>query len=100
MKAQYSKHNETQMRLVNTRDKGPSDWQLLSGLSLADIGLLVVGFAGLEALTTGPQTLFYSVGGMLCLIGMMLIWIAMPKIGAAAQEPAKWSKGKPLRRLP
>jgi hypothetical protein len=33
------------MRSGNTGDKGPSDWQLLSGLSLADMGLLAVGFA-------------------------------------------------------
>lgn len=73
------------MRLANTGDKRPSVWRLLSGLSLADIGLLVIGFAGLDALTAGTQTFFYSVGGMLCLVGLMLIWIGTPKLAAAAQ---------------
>jgi len=96
MKAQYSKQNGTQIRLANTGDKGPSDWQLLSGLSLADIGLLVVGFAGWDALTAGTQTLLYSVGGMLCLVGLVLIWIGTSNLAHAAQGPAKWSKSNCL----
>jgi hypothetical protein len=91
MKAQCSKHDETQMRLADTADKGHSDWQLLSGLSLADIGLLVVGFAGWEAETVGAQTLLYSVGGMLCLVGLMLIWIGTSNVTDAVRGPAKWS---------
>jgi hypothetical protein len=74
MKVQCSKHNEIPLQPVDTGYKGPLDWQLLSGLSLADIGLLVVGFAGLDAATAGAQTLLYSVGGMLCLVGLVIIW--------------------------
>ena len=76
------------MRPVGTGDKGPLDWQLLSGLSLADIGLLVVGFAGLDAATAGAQTLLYSVGGTLCLVGLMLIWIGTSNLSAAAPKVA------------
>jgi hypothetical protein len=85
MKARCSRHNETQLRPVDTGDKGPLDWQLLSGLSLADIGLLVVGFAGLDAATAGAQTLLYSVGGTLCLVGLVLIWIGTSNLSAAAR---------------
>jgi hypothetical protein len=85
MKARCSGHNETKMRPVDTGDKGPLDWQLLSGLSLADIGLLVVGFAGLGAATAGAQTLLYSVGGTLCLVGLVLIWIGSSNPSAAAR---------------
>jgi hypothetical protein len=85
MKAQCSRHNETQRRPVDTGDRGPVDWQLLSGLSLADIGLLVVGFAGLDAATAGAQTLLYSVGGTLCLVGLVLIWIGTSNLSAAAR---------------
>jgi hypothetical protein len=73
------------MRPVDTGDKGPLDWQLLSGLSLADIGLLVVGFAGLDAATAGAQTLLNSVGGTLCLVGLVLIWIGTSNLSAAAR---------------
>jgi hypothetical protein len=85
MKARCSRHNETQLRPVDTGEKGPLDWQLLSGLSLADIGLLVVGFAGLDAATAGAQTLLYSVGGTLCLVGLVLIWIGTSNLSAAAR---------------
>jgi uncharacterized membrane protein YtjA (UPF0391 family) len=86
MKAQCSRHNETQLRPGNTRDKGPSDWQLLSGLSLADMGLLVVGFAGLAAATAGAQTLLYAVGVMLCLVGLVLIWIGTSNLSDAQRK--------------
>jgi hypothetical protein len=84
MKARCSRHNETQLGPVDTGDKGPLDWQLLSGLSLADIGLLVVGFAGLDAATAGAQSLLYSVGGTLCLVGLVLIWMGTSNLSAAA----------------
>jgi hypothetical protein len=85
MKARCSRHNETQLRPVDTGDQGPLDWQLLSGLSLADIGLLVVGFAGLDTATAGAQTLLYSVGGTLCLVGLVLICIGTSNLSAAAR---------------
>jgi hypothetical protein len=87
------------MQPADTGDKGPSDWQLLSGLSLADIGFLVVGFAGWYALTVEAQTLLYSVGGMLCSVGTVLIWIGTSNSADAGQGPAKWAKAIARARL-
>src|SRR5271154_5511555 len=74
MKAQHCKKNEGPGGLAMTDQRAPS-WPLPSGLLMADSGLLMIAFAGWEALRASPQTLLYSCGATLCFAGLTLIWI-------------------------
>ena len=48
---------------------------------MADSGILLIAFAGWEALTASPQTLLYSCGATLCFAGLALIWIGTTNLG-------------------
>jgi hypothetical protein len=81
MKAQYSKQTDVPGRL-STIDKRGSSWPLPFGLLTADSGLLLIAFAGWEALRASSQTLLYSCGVILCFAGLVLVWVGTTKAGA------------------
>jgi uncharacterized protein involved in response to NO len=62
-------------------DQRVPSWPLPSGLLMADSGLLMIAFAGWEALRASPQTLLYSCGATLCFAGLALIWIGTTNLG-------------------
>jgi len=53
---------------------------------MSDLGLLLIAFAGWDALRARAQTLFYSGGGALCFLALVLIWIGTQKLADAAHE--------------
>ena len=93
MKAQLYKNSEIHCRPAIARPgAAASSWPLLPGLLLSDIGLLLIAFAGLDALSARAHTLFYSSGAILCLVGLVLIWIGTIELARTAYEPAKGSR--------
>src|SRR5271154_7511492 len=86
MKAQHCKKNEGPGGLAMTDQRAPS-WPLPSGLLMADSGLLMIAFAGWEALRASPQTLLYSCGATLCFAGLVLIWIGTTKLASSSPGP-------------
>jgi hypothetical protein len=92
MKAQCSRNKDAEDRLANLTNKGAPSWPLLPGILLANFGLLLIGLAGWYALSTGTQSFLYSGGGILCVAGLVLIWIGTIKLADAAHEPAVRSK--------
>jgi hypothetical protein len=84
MKAQCSKKSDTPGYL--STDKSDSSWPLPSGLLLADSGLMLIAFAGWEALQASSQTLLYSSGAILCFAGLVLIWIGTSKLPGCREE--------------
>src|ERR1700719_2353615 len=96
MKAQLSKNGDIHGRPVNTKPGPASSWPLLPGLLLSDLGLLLIAFAGINALSARSHTLFYSSGAILCLIGLVLIWIGTIEL-ARTYEPTERSSGMFLR---
>lgn len=97
MKAQLYKNREIHYRPAIARPGAASSWPLLSGLLLSDIGLLLIAFAGLDALSARAHTLFYSSGATLCLVGLVLIWIGTIELARTAHEPAKRTRKLSLR---
>jgi hypothetical protein len=75
MKAQCSKQTDVPGRL-STIDKRGSSWPLPFGLLMADSGLLLIAFAGWEALRASSQTLLYTCGVILCFAGG-LFWFGL-----------------------
>jgi hypothetical protein len=61
-----ARNNETPVRLAKIIDKSISRWPLLAGVLLADFGLLLIAFAGLDARKARVQYLLYLGGGILC----------------------------------
>lgn len=85
MKAQCSKQTDVPGRL-STIDKRGSSWPLPLGLLTADSGLLLIAFAGWEALRASSQTLLYSCGVILCFAGLVLVWVGTTKLARCSQE--------------
>ncbi len=96
MKPQHPKNKNSPARLYKVTNKGVLNWPLLPGILLADFGLFLIGLAGWDALRARTQILVYSVGAMLCFVGLALIWIGTAKLADAAQESPVRSDGKPL----
>jgi hypothetical protein len=61
---------------------------LLCGILLADFGLLLIAFAGLDAGKASVQTLLYLGGGILCFVGLVLIWIGTSKLAIGGAKSA------------
>ena len=80
MKAQFLKNKEAPGLLAKATAERDSGWPLLLGLLMADIGLLLIAFAGGDALGARTQTLFYSSGAILCFAGLALIWVGTIKL--------------------
>jgi hypothetical protein len=89
MKAQSIKNNDREDRLAITKSATTSNWPLLPGLLLSDLGLLSIAFAGWDALSARAHTLFYSSGAILCLVGLVFIWIGTTGIAAVVQKHAR-----------
>ena len=88
MKAQCSRNNDTPDRLTRTIENRSSGWALLCGILLADFGLLLLAFAGLGARKASVQTLLYLGGGILCFLGLVLIWIGTAKLANGGAQSA------------
>ena len=89
MKALLSKNSDIHCQPAITTPGPALSWPLLPGLLLSDLGLLLIAFAGLGALSARVHTLFYSSGATLCLVGLVLIWIGTIKLARTPNEPAK-----------
>ena len=89
MKVQCSRNNDTSDRLTyKTIENRSSGWALLCGILLADFGLLLLAFAGLGAQKASVQTLLYLGGGILCFLGLVLIWIGTAKLAVGGAQSA------------
>ena len=88
MKVQCSGNNNRPDRLTSTIEKRSSGWALLCGILLADFGLLLIAFAGLDAGKASVQTLLYLGGGILCFVGLVLIWIGTSKLANGGAQSA------------
>jgi threonine/homoserine/homoserine lactone efflux protein len=88
MKAQFSKNKEAPGLVSKPTDERDSGWPLLLGLLMADVGLLLIAFAGWDALRARAQALFYSSGAVLCFAGLVLIWIGTIKLADRRDLPA------------
>jgi hypothetical protein len=60
------------MQETNKRD---SVWHLFAGVLAADLGMLLIGLGGLDALKTETRILIYVGGSLLFLSGLFLIWM-------------------------
>ena len=58
------------MRKIRKRS---STWLFLAGIALAEVGVLLVGFASRDALNIRTSVLFYVGGFLLCMVGMCLV---------------------------
>jgi hypothetical protein len=88
MKVQRSRNNDTADRLTRIIEKRSSGWALLCGILLADFGLLLIAFAGVDARKASLQTFLYSGGGILCFVGLALIWIGTSKLAIGGPQSA------------
>jgi hypothetical protein len=88
MKVQCSRKNDTPGRLTRTIEKRSSGWALLCGILLADFGLLLIAFAGVDARKASVQTFLYLGGGTLCFVGLVFIWIGTSKLAIGGAQSA------------
>ena len=72
------------MQEINKRD---STWHLFAGVLAADLGMLLIGLGGWDALKTETRTLIYVGGSLLFLSGLYLVWIDAIRLAALRLEP-------------
>jgi len=84
------------MQETNKRD---SVWHLFAGVLAADLGVLLIGLGGWDALKTEMRILIYLGGSLLFLSGLFLIWIDAVRLAALNHEPALESTGTYLGKF-
>jgi hypothetical protein len=84
------------MQETNNRD---SIWLLFAGVLAADLGMLLIGLGGWDALKTETRILIYVGGGLFFLSGMFLMWIDAIRLAALRQVPALESTGRYLGKF-
>jgi hypothetical protein len=67
-----------------------SAWPFVVGVSLASLGILLIGLGGGDA---QMRTFLYVSGGLLLLCGMFLIWFDLCKLPTAWGEPTLKCEG-------
>jgi hypothetical protein len=73
------------MQETNKRD---STWHLFAGVLTADLGMLLIGLGGWDALKTETRILIYVGGSLLFLGGLYLVWVDAIRMAALRLEPA------------
>jgi hypothetical protein len=61
---------------------------LIIGVAIAELGMLLIGLGGCDALKFKTRMLFYVCGTITCLSGLLLIWIDAIRMAVAWNEPA------------
>jgi hypothetical protein len=84
------------MQETNKRD---SIWHLFAGVLAADLGMLLIGLGGWDALKIETRILIYVAGSLLFLSGLVLIWIDAIRLAALRHEPAPESAGMYLGKF-
>jgi hypothetical protein len=92
----FGRKNQEKRLLPNRAEKKDSGSHLRHGLLMANVGLLLIIFSEWDALREGWDALLYIGGGMLCVAGIILIWIGVLNFAALGEcLPRAWGTNHP-----